>query len=59
MRYEIVDKVQTFKDYLDGKIEDEDIEVVNFEQSEVWAISELMASDVKKDKIIFIKKFED
>jgi len=56
MKYEIVDKIQTYKDFLDGKFEDDEIEVVNFECGEVWGILELSAADVKNDKIIFIKK---
>ena len=58
MKYEIVDKIQTFKDYIDGKVKNEDIEVVNFEQGEVWDMCDLMVSEVKNDKIIFIKVTE-
>lgn len=56
MDYEIVDKIKTFKDYLDNKIKNEDIEVINFECGEVWNMSELMATDVLSDKIVFLKK---
>lgn len=59
MRYEIVDKAQTFKDYIDLKIKNEDIEVVNFEFGEVWGMAELVAGDILNNKIIFIRKIYD
>jgi hypothetical protein len=57
MRYEIVDKMQTFKDVVDGKIDEADIEVVNFGQGEVWGVPEINIGDLKDDKIIFIRKY--
>lgn len=58
MKYEIVDKIQTFKDFLDGKVTNDEIEVVNFEAGEVLDILDLMAADIKNNKIIFIKVIE-
>ncbi len=58
MKFEIVDKLQTFKDFLDGKVTNDEIEVVNFEVGEVWDMLELMASDVRNEKIIFVRVSE-
>lgn len=59
MKYEIVDKIQTFKDYLDGKILEEDIEVINFNFGEISGIAELVIGDISDDKITFIRKVYD
>ena len=54
-QYEIVDRVQTFKDYIDGKIEESEISVVNLEVGEVMGMPELMAADVLNDNLVFLK----
>ena len=58
MKYEIVDKIQTFKNFLDGKITNDKIEVVNFEAGEVWDMLNLLVADVRNDKIIFVRVSE-
>jgi len=58
MKYEIVDKIQAFKDYIDKEIENEDIEVVNFEAGEIWEMCDLTVSDLDEEHIIFIKKIK-
>jgi hypothetical protein len=57
MRYEIVDKIQTFKDYIDGKVDNEDIAAVDLKQGEVWEMSCLSVPDVQNEEIIFTKKY--
>ena len=55
MKYKIVDSVSTFKDYLDGKIEESEIHVVNLESGEVIGMPEMMAADVLNDDYVFLK----
>lgn len=56
MKYTVVDNVSTFKDYLDGKIEESEIQVVDLGRGEVIGMPELMAADVLDENYVFLKK---
>jgi len=53
--YEVVDKIQTFRDILDGKIDREDIIVIDFEKGEIWGTEDIVLGDLDREKVIFIK----
>jgi len=55
LKYKIVENIPTFKDYLDGKIEESEIHVVNLESGEVIGMPEMMAADVLNDNYVFLK----
>ena len=58
-KYEVVDNIQTFKDYLDGKIKESEIYVVNLENGEIWDMQDLCGADVKNENIVFLRIFRN
>lgn len=52
----VEDKAQVFKNYIDGKVDDNDYVIVNIETDEVWDMCDLVVADIHDDGIIFIEK---
>ena len=59
MRYEIVDKKETFVNLLNGEISSNEIEIIDFKEMITFKPSNLSLKDVDDENVIFVRKHDE